>query len=62
MAPEKFELQNSSKEIIALQLTQNIAAAEGIEQHHPHFRKIILDLYAECLDAVSGGREFQRTK
>ena len=62
MTSEKFELKHSSKEIIALQLTQNIAAAEGIEQHNPHFRKIILDLYAECLDAVTGGREFLRTK
>lgn len=61
MTTEKFDLPSSTKEVVALQLAQNIAAAEGIEQNNPNFRKVILDLYAECLDTVSGCREYRRS-
>lgn len=59
MNVEHFSPLSSTKEIVALQLAQNIVAAEGIDQNNPHFRKAILDLYAECLDAVSGNRVYR---
>lgn len=52
-------LSTASKEVVALQLTKNIAHVEGIDEANPNFRKVILDLYAECLEAVNGNRNFK---
>ncbi len=51
--------KSNSKEAVALELARSIAVAECIDSNNPNFRKEILDLYAECLNATSRLREYK---
>jgi hypothetical protein len=52
----------SSKEKIALELTNAIAVKEDIYSDKATFRTRILDLYAECLNATNGYRSIKAPK
>lgn len=54
---EKTELQVSTKESVALELTMYIANNEELSNDKESYRKNVLDLYAECLYATNGFRE-----
>ncbi len=53
---EKTELQVSTKESVALELTMYIANKEELYNDKESYRKNLLDLYAECLRATNDSR------
>ena len=61
---EKIELKTSSIQDVALKLTETIASSENLyaNKKDTDFRKKYLDLYAECLDAVTGNRKYSEDK
>lgn len=56
---EKSELKIASSESIAYELTHEIANKEKLFNRIETYRKEILDLYAECLEATNGHREIE---
>lgn len=54
---DQVELNVASKESVAMSLMLKINQTEKT-----YDRKHILDLYAECLHATSGYRDFDKTK
>ena len=48
----------TSREQVAYKLTEKVL---GAERHQTRSRKLILDTYAECLDAVAGGRRYTQS-
>lgn len=61
MTDAKIETKDS-KERVALELANAIAAKEDIYSDKANFRKRILDLYAECLHTTRGYRDFPNSK
>jgi hypothetical protein len=55
------ELTGDSAELIAYRLTRDIQELEGRfrQTGNPFSRQDYLDLYAECLEAVSNGRKIK---
>mgnify|MGYP006096872629 CR=1 FL=1 len=51
---EKVELKIASKESVALELAIDIAAREKFYDDLSTYRKKLLDLYVECLNATNG--------
>ncbi len=51
-----IEIKDNSRESVALELTRAIAHAEKLFDIPNEYRKKLLDLYAECLDATNGSR------
>lgn len=52
------EIKDNSKERVAWELTQDIASKENLYKNSEEYRKKILDLYAECLDATNWRRDY----
>jgi len=57
---ESAKLQIDSKESIALDLMARIATHEKLGANTKNYRKDLLDLYAECLEATSNRRSYSK--
>ncbi len=51
------EIIENSSETVALQLCQDISATLVLQDRSEDYRKDLLDLYAECLEATKGKRK-----
>ncbi len=58
---EPIEIKDKSKEKVAFDLAMDIASREKIYENPNEYRQKILDLYAECLEATGGCRDFENT-
>ncbi len=53
---EEVKLNVASQESVALQLANDIASREKLYEDDTTYRKKLLDLYAECLQATRNAR------
>lgn len=54
---EAFTVSSGTPEQVALELTINICIVEGLSNDKSSYRKNLLDLYAECLEATNYSRD-----
>ena len=57
---EKLDLNLTTKEEVAFKLASDIAGRETLYEDSSTYREKFLDLYAECLFATSGHRNFNK--
>ena len=55
---EHIKLKTTTKEEVAYKLAMDIASREKLYENENSYRKNLLDLYAECLYAANGYRDF----
>ncbi len=51
------DINDNSSELVALQLCQDISTTLVFQDRSEDYRKDLLDLYAECLEATTGKRK-----
>jgi len=53
---DEIKINDSNKERVAYDLTYDIASREQLYHDTKNYRKNILDLYAECIEATNNHR------